>query len=95
MIFCKFGCWYACLEYVSSNPFQFQYEINPIAPYGSQCPFCDKSRLQFIKPINKQGVQSFLASTLMSNNDDPCTPTTLVRKLLEYPLVGQVIYGSL
>lgn len=93
MVFCEFGCWHACLEFVSSNPFQFEYERDPITPCGSQCPFCDKSRNQYIKPINKQGMQSFLASTLMSNHDDAYTPSTLVKKLLDYPLVGRVIYG--
>ena len=93
MIFCEYGCWHVCLETISSNPFHTFNNIQINTPCLSQCPYCDKSRNHYIKAVCKQGLQSFLACTLMSNQEEPITPSILLRKLLEYPQVGRVIYG--
>ena len=83
ILFCNFGCWHACLENVSSNPFTSAYCQHVILPCQNHCPYYDNSRLKYIKPANKRGLQSFLASMLMSNHNESYSPTMLVKKLLE------------
>ena len=93
MLFCNYGCWHACLESISSNPFTKSNQRLVIPPCINHCPYCMKSLSKFIKPVSKSGLQSFLVSTQMSNHNESYTPTMLVKKLIDYPLVGRVIYG--
>ena len=93
MLFCDCGCWHICLELVSANPFTTMHQSHRIPTCGQNCPHCDKTRLQYIKPINKAGMQTFLATTLLCNHDKNFTPASLVKALLDYPMVGRLIYG--
>ena len=93
LMLCEYGCWHANLEILSSNPYTSFSQSQFIPPCGHNCPHCDHTRSQFIKRVNKSGLQSFLASTLMSSHEKNYSPTRLVKALLDYPLVGRVIYG--
>ena len=88
-----FSCLLSVYQLLSSNPFTNFSQSQSIPPCGHNCPHCDNTHLQFVKPVNKNGVQLFLASTLMSAHDKSYSPLRLVKALLDYPLVGRVIYG--
>lgn len=93
MLFCDCGCWHVCLELVSANPFSHYQQLHQISPCMNKCPYCDKTQQQYVKKVSKSGLQTFLATTLMCTHDKSFTPASLVKKLIDYPNVGRLIYG--
>ena len=65
----------------------------PYDPCMHNCPYCDKSIFEFVKPISRSGITMFLATNMIVNKEAELTPTKLVHKLINYPQVGRVIYG--
>ena len=92
MIVCNYGCWHVHLELMSSNPFNAQY-YNMIDKCGGSCPYYNGSQNDYIKKINRHELCTFLTTTMMNNTSEFYTPTSLAKKLLDYPSVGKKIYG--
>ena len=68
MLFYDCGCWHVCLELVSANPFLNYQQYPQLSPCMNNCPHCDHTFLQYVKKVSKNGLQCFLASTLMSTH---------------------------
>ena len=66
MMFCNYGCWHACFEFISANPFIPINTQPTIPPCLTSCPFCNKSCLNYIKPVNKKRLSVHLFSSLNS-----------------------------
>ena len=92
MMVCNYGCWHSYLEMFSTNPL-LHNRVQPLQPCYQSCPYCDGSRSKIIKPIRKAGLKLFLSVTMINNYTEPISPSTLVKKLLDFPNVGRIVYG--
>ena len=92
MMVCRIGCWHNQLETISSNPLKY-HNNTTYSPCGNMCPYCDGSQSKYIKSVSKDGVSEFLAQTLLLQSSEKYTPSTLAKKLIDYPQVGKRVYG--
>lgn len=92
MMFLNFGCWHFYLERYSSNTIYHNY-YQDYDPCGNNCPYCNGTIFEYVKSVSRNGLTTFLASTMIVNKETDLTPSSLVHKLINFPQVGKVVYG--
>lgn len=94
-LFClNTGCWHSVLEHECGNPFHVSTisDNTTSATCNGNCPHCDGSMEEMIKPVVRTGLMSFLASAFGDNYTGLVRPIELAKQLFDFKDVGTVVY---
>ena len=90
MIVLKGECWHIQLEHILGNP--MEPPSTNLIPCGVSCPMCNNETQDYIMPVFRAGVSQFLADTFINNPSGLIPTDILIRKITEYPEVGEIMY---
>ena len=91
LIVLKGQCWHVELETLLGNI--TEPPATNVVYCKNACPVCNGTLKDFIMPVKRVGLSNFLADTFINNPSGVITPIVLIKKLLNYPDVGKVVYN--
>ena len=89
----KNTCLHEQLELITASPMEpytSRYKCNPC---GGACPVCINSFSNYIVPVKKSGIQSFLCEVFIKSSSENIDGNVILNKLQNFPNVGVDIYG--
>ena len=89
----KDSCLHEKLEKITGSPMEPSISRNIFNPCRRACMICSNSLSDFILPVNKSGIQSFLCQVFIQSASESMNGNLILNKLKNFPNVGIDIYG--
>ena len=89
----KDSCLHDKLEKITASPMEPHVYSNMFNPCRRACMICSNSLSDFILPVKKSGVQSFLCQVFIQSSSESINGNYILNKLQKFPNVGIDVCG--
>ena len=89
----KDSCLHEKLEKIAGSPIEPSVSRNAFNPCRRACMMCSNCLSDFILPVNKSGIQSFLCQVFIQSSSESINGNLILNKLKNFPNVGIDTHG--